>query len=227
MGKRIISLIKYIFDCILEVIFISDDTCIICGEEISEGYVCSRCREKIMRCSERFVLKKDKTDKGYFYYSSAYYSDAMMEIILKLKYKQSYYSYHFIIELLQDTIEKMHIDFDAVTYVPSDRATIKKRGFNQSQMLAKGISRSYRKPVIDCLRKVNRTKDQIGLSGWDRWFNLKDSFKTYNTDSFRNKNILLIDDVITTGATSYYCAKELDNNGARNIIILTAAKSKI
>lgn len=227
MGKRIISFIKYVVNCILEVIFVSDDTCIICKKEINEGYLCRKCREKIMYCSERFILKKNNNDKGYVYYSSAYYSDAMMEIILQLKYKLNYSSYHYIVELLTDTINKMQIDFDIITYVPSDRRTQKKRGFNQSQLLARGIGKNFSRPVKDCLKKVSRTKDQIGLSGSDRWSNLKNSFNVSDADSIKDKNILLIDDVITTGATSYYCAKELENNGAKNIIILTAAKSKI
>lgn len=227
MGKRIISFIRYILDCMLEVIFVSEDTCIICREEISQGYLCRKCREKIMLCSEKFILKKDRTDKGYTYYSSAYYSDIMMEIILELKYKLNYSAYNFIVEMLLDTINKMQIDFDIITYVPSDRRTRKKRGYNQSQLLAKGISRSLKKPVKNLLKKVSRTKDQIGLSGSDRWFNLKNSFSVQDIESLQDKNILLIDDVITTGATAYYCAKELEKNGAKNIIILTAAKSKI
>ncbi len=104
---------------------------------------------------------------------------------------------------------------------------IKKRGYNQSEYLAKIISKNINVPIAHCLKKYMNTKDQIGLNGLERWLNVENSFKVYNEKCIKNKKVLLIDDVLTTGATSFYCANELKKRGAKEIFILTAAKSDV
>lgn len=77
------------------------------------------------------------------------------------------------------------------------------------------------------LYKKKDTKDQIGLDGNSRWNNLQDCFEPIKNNCFKSKNIIIIDDVITTGATSYHCASKLLNNGAAKVTILTVAKSRL
>ena len=105
------------------------------------------------------------------------------------------------------------------------KKAIKKRGYNQSESLARIVSKSFGCPVVNCIEKIKNSSDQIGLDGNARWENLSYCFKLIDSKKISEKNILLIDDVITTGATAYYCAKEILNYGANAIIVLTAAKS--
>lgn len=81
--------------------------------------------------------------------------------------------------------------------------------------------------VKNYLYKIIETKDQIGLNDEMRWKNCSNSFRFNRKYSVKEKKILLVDDVITTGATAYSCAKEIKNAGAEAVIILTAAKSKL
>jgi len=111
--------------------------------------------------------------------------------------------------------------------VPSDKKALKKRGFNQSKVLAHKVGELLDKECLDLLVRKSGALEQKRLSKEDRWNNLKESFFAKSTDKIKNKKILIIDDVFTTGATVYYCAKSLISNGISEIIILTLAKSNV
>lgn len=228
MGYGIIESLKSLKDCILSVIYCGDNSCILCNSELySDKYICDQCMKSIMICRDRTQIGID--DEKFDSYSGAYYAGSMMELIVKLKYKSSFRSGNVIADYMYNTIKTNKLDFDFITYVPMIKRDLKKRGYNQGQYLANILKSYTKKPVISCLAKIKSTKDQIGLSKKDRWENIKGSFKFKNTNSIiiKNKNILIVDDVLTTGATAFYCALELKNNGANKIMILTGAKSKV
>ncbi|WP_446898320.1 ComF family protein [Clostridium sp. LBM24168] len=226
MEHGIIESLKNIKDCILSVIYCTDDVCIVCGNELySDKFICNCCANKIMICT-------DKTQIGlgnvrFECYSGTYYSGPVTELVIKLKYKSSFRSGNVMAKYMYETIKSNKLDFNMITYVPMTKKDLKKRGYNQSEYLAKVLKDYVDKPVIECLVKVKSTKDQIGLDKNDRWNNIEGSFRIIDKSIVKNKNILLIDDVITTGATAFYSALELKNSGANKIIILTGAKSKV
>ncbi|WP_123052746.1 ComF family protein [Clostridium sp. JN-1] len=226
MGRRIIKNLKFIKECILSVIYTSDQKCIICKSELyDDEVICSNCKENIKFCKSGFYI--GEFGKEYNAYSAAYYSKTIMELIIGLKYKSNFEAGRLLAKYMVNTININHIDFDYITYVPMTKSSLRNRGYNQSAYLSKVISDKLDIPVIDCLKKVKSTKDQIGLNGKQRWMNMKNSFKYISGYNINGKNILIVDDVITTGATAYYCAEELKKNGARKIKILTAAKSRV
>lgn len=223
MGSRII---KYITNSVLELIYCGDEKCIICGTPTAEEkLLCDDCRKKIRIYNYATIIKKD--DLELQCYSSVYYTGIIVELIKKLKYSSSFESGKVLAGLLIDLIKNKGIDFDLITFVPMHKKALKKRGFNQSKYLAKLIGDQLDKPVLNCLKKPFATKDQIGLDGIDRWENQVDSFKALNKKHIKNKKILLVDDVLTTGATTFYASKELLKSGALKVCILTVAKSKL
>jgi len=210
----------------MQVIYCSDDKCIICGElNDSDEFICEHCNCKIKLCSESFYVSRD--DIRFKCFSISYYSSVMLELILRLKYKSDFKCGEVIANLMLEFIQNNKIEFDIITFVPASKITYKKRGYNQTQYLATYLGKKLNKPIISTLLKVKITRDQIGLYGNERWNNIKDSFIMNRKVKIKNKIILLIDDVITTGATVFYCAKILRNNGAKEVFILTAAKSKV
>lgn len=225
MEKRIVEIVKYLFDAVLSVVYPSNENCIVCGQHIEEGYICIKCRNKIKICNEALIINKE----GYELkcYSVSYYSNIMRDLILKLKYKSDFEAGGLIAELMIEFIKKQNIAFDLVTFVPMTRKALKKRGYNQSEFLAKLISRHLNAPLVSCVKKIKDTGDQIGLDGNSRWENLSHCFISSYKNKFAEKKILIIDDVITTGATAYYCAKEIFSSGCNQVIVLTAAKSRI
>ncbi|NEZ47060.1 ComF family protein [Clostridium niameyense] len=225
MENGIIKYIRYVLNCIKEVIYPYEDKCIICDEYTREELICNVCKKNIRYCNDSLTI--DKEEMTFAAYPSTYYSGVMVELILRLKYKSDFGAGEVIGNIMIDKILNEKLDFDYITFVPSGKEAYKKRGYNQSEYLSKVISDKIHIPMISCLYKVKKTKDQIGLSTIERWENVKDSFNVINNNKLYNKNILLIDDVLTTGATVFYCASKIKKSGAKNIYILTAAKSNV
>lgn len=225
MGRWIIKFIKYLLDCVLSVIYCREYKCLVCGDYVEKFNICNECSEKIKLCRDVISIKKNNNE--VICYSVSYYSNIMAKLILRLKYKSDFSCADVIVSFMVKVIQENNIKFDSVTFIPMTQKALRKRGYNQSRILAKMISDKFDVELIDCLKKVKETKDQIGLDGNSRWENLFSSFKIKNFNKVSNKTILIIDDVVTTGATSYYCAEELLNNGAKQVKVLTAAKTSI
>lgn len=226
MEHGITKNLKFLLDCVLGLIYCGDERCILCKKDIyDDRTICEDCEGNIKICKDSFEIGYD--DKKFQCYSSAYYSGAMMELIIKLKYKSSFRAGDVIAKCMRNIIANNHIDFDVFTYVPMTKKALKKRGYNQAEYLANSLGRYANKPVICCLNKIKETKDQIGLDKKERWSNMSESFQVCNKKSIKNKKILLIDDVLTTGATAFGCCEELLKNGAKKINVLTGAKSRV
>ncbi len=99
---------------------------------------------------------------------------------------------------------------DVILPVPLHPSKLKKRGYNQSEIFARGISESTHKPVdtVTLVRKY-ASESQTRKSRQNRWENVKEIFSLENSVTFQNKHVLLVDDVITTGATIESCVNEL------------------
>lgn len=127
--------------------------------------------------------------------------------------------------LLAPEIRKKSLDFDLVTAVPLSKKRLLWRGFNQSEIIAENIAQKFSWPCDFNLifRKYNNIP-QVGLKGAQRKVNVKDIFKIKNNTLLTNKKVLLVDDVITTGATMQECAKILKEAGAKEVYGLVIAK---
>ncbi|HVT91388.1 MAG TPA: ComF family protein [Bryobacteraceae bacterium] len=115
--------------------------------------------------------------------------------------------------------------FDAVTPMPLHWTRRWSRGFNQSALLAREISRGTGFPVLPAVRRVRRTAAQAGLTRAGRRGNVARAFTVRNPDRIRGKRILLVDDVMTTGATAASCARALKKAGAARVALLTLARA--
>lgn len=218
--------IKYAFRCLLKLIYYSDDKCAICNTDIyDQGPLCKRCTSHIKFCSDEFTIIKD--NKKMIYNSVAYYNGEIKELIIRLKYKNDFVCGEVLGEYMNIYIRERNIKFDIITFIPMTHKAKRKRGYNQSEFLARYIAQRNNVPCKLCLEKVEQSEDQIGLNTAMRWENLKDCFNIKEGIDIKNKRVLLIDDVITTGATLFYCSEQLEKAGAKDIIVLTAAKSRI
>lgn len=213
----------------LEVIYPTSDKCIICKNPIEnqDKLICLHCNEKIKRCKSPMNLESKYESYRFICYSASYYSNLVREMIVRLKYKSDFICGEVLADYMYDVIKENNIKYDIITFVPTSKKRKKVRGYNQSEYIAKCIAKKNDIEVVNCLYKSKDTKDQIGLNGEERWKNIEGSFKILKKIDIKNKIILLVDDVVTTGATAYMCALELKKNGAKDIKVLTAAKSRI
>jgi competence protein ComFC len=224
MGYGFGQRVKFYIRCVLEVIYGRTSDCMICGE-FSEDVLCQRCHEKINYSFIKGEIEKEGVSFKYF--SCAYYNSLVKELIIRLKYKSDFDCGTILSQLMEKLIKENGISIDYITYVPCDEEALRKRGYNQSEFLCKKLSELTGKKVIRCLKKSKPTMDQIGLDGAARWSNLENSFAVEGSNIIKDKKVLLIDDVITTGATAFYCAKALIQCGCSEVNILTAAKSAV
>ena len=226
MGKRIIKYIKNIFYCLAGLIYSGDESCVICkGYSQESEALCTICKDKLRACGESFYI--GKCDEKYLAMSVFYYSNIIKELIIRLKYKSDFICGEILAKHMVEFIKNGELQFDLISFVPMTKKALKIRGYNQSEFLANYLSRFLNVKVTCNLIKTDDTKDQIGLSGEERWVNMEKCFKIEKNEFIKNKNILLIDDVITTGATAFQCAHTLKENGANNICVLTIAKSNV
>ena len=115
-------------------------------------------------------------------------------------------------------------EVDGVVSVPLHRKKLKHREFNQSALLGRHLAR-HRKTrlLIDAIEKVRETPDQTEVTGKERFANIRGAF--YASSKVRGLRLLLVDDVITTGATVHACAKALVKAGAQEIVVAALARS--
>ena len=220
------GIVKFIADSVLSIIYSREEGCILCGEySQEEELICRRCFKRVEFYNKSFKLKRDNVELEC--YSAAYYSGAIMELVRRLKYKSDFNSGEVLASYLIKLLKDNSIDYDLITYVPMTKAALQKRGFNQGRFLASSLGNALDKPVKEIIKKIRNTKDQIGLDAINRWENLNDCFKIKNKKIIQNKKILLVDDVVTTGATAFCCARELLISGVDKVTVLTVAKSKL
>ena len=110
-----------------------------------------------------------------------------------------------------------------ITYVPMYEKKQKDRGFNQAELIAKKIGKITGKKVVSLLEKIKETRPQTKLGRKERLTNLKGAFEYRIRENTRFQNLLLVDDIWTTGATMRECCKILKKAGAQKIWGLTLA----
>jgi ComF family protein len=110
--------------------------------------------------------------------------------------------------------------------IPLSKKKLKRRGFNQAEEIAKELAEFLKIPLIsDCLIKTKETKDQVELSEKERKENVKGAFFIKNKEKIVGKNVLLVDDVFTTGATIEEAARVLKEAGAKKIVGIVIARA--
>lgn len=111
--------------------------------------------------------------------------------------------------------------------LPLAQKRIRWRGFNQSEIIARHLSFSWKIPLVaGCLERKIETVTQTGMGAAKRRINVKGAFRVSNAALIKDKTILLVDDIVTTGATMEECGRVLLKNGARKIIGISIARAE-
>ncbi len=149
------------------------------------------------------------------------------EAVLGFKFHDEHFRYAQLVDWLTEAFD-LHASgeaWDALVPVPLHHVRRRERGFNQARELARGLGRKRKIRVLDCLYRYRDTVSQTKLRREARWNNLADAFRLKPWFDVRRLNLLLIDDVFTTGATTNACAHVLANAGAGSLAVLTVARS--
>ena len=208
-----------LFEIVLDFFF--PPACSICGK-IYKGYLCEECKKEI----EKYKIKTNIRSERFHL---LVYEDLIREKMIQYKFYDNPYLYHFFYEILINDKSACEFlkSYDIIIPVPIHNKRRKERGYNQSALIAKEFSKNINElEYEDILIKKKNAIAQSTLNKEERLKNAIDMYKIKENkqDIIYNKNVLIFDDIYTTGATANECAKAIRGANSNKIGVLTIAK---
>ena len=204
-------------------------TCGICGKLVSDS-LCKKCEINLKKQSENQIINNEKELKDKYFSELMYifkYKGQIRKLILDYKFNEKAYIYlTFVNFLLKDKKIFENIkSYDTIIPVPISKKRLKIRGYNQSLLISKEIAKQLKMELVNnCLIKTKNIIEQSKLNKEDRIQNIKGVYELRNKELIRNKKILLIDDIYTTGSTVNECSKIIMQGNPNKIGVLVLAK---
>jgi ComF family protein len=162
-----------------------------------------------------------------FAWCACIFTDPLRYLIHSFKFGDKTILRHLFIDLMIEHINRSNLDiaqFDHILPVPLSPVRKRERSYNQAELLAVGISRHFKIPLLcTAISRRNSGPAQSSLSEKERFTNIKGAFKMNSLLNIKNKNIIIIDDLLTTGATASEMALTLKKNGAATVGVFTLA----
>jgi ComF family protein len=223
--------VKYIFDFFLPRI------CPGCNKKLAsdEKSVCIDCLSSILIADE--VRLQNEYDRKFssekiiedFYARYVFETDKTLQhIIHALKYQKQFKLGTFLGEILSEGTKSRNWQIDLIVPIPIHHLKKAERGYNQSDYLAKGLSKGLNVPYsTKLIKRTRHTNSQTRLHIKERAINIADAFKVKRSEEIENKNVLVVDDVSTTGATILECAKMIKSAGAKTIYACTVGTTSL
>jgi len=183
------------------------------GGDLTTSFECSNCRGKDLS----FTTAR----------SAAVARGVTLEVIHRYKYKRALWFEPFLAQLLIESAAPAlpPAKWDMIVPVPLHPVKEREREFNQAQRLAKHLSRATGIPLHHrCIRRVKATRTQTQLSQRERAANMRGAFAARSGLRLEGRRVVLIDDVLTTGATTNACARVLKGAGAGEVCVWTVAR---
>lgn len=227
-------------DKVSELVFPSDFKCLSCEKDIQKGEAfCTRCKQELpynsgnvcevcginipsagrcVRCNGKKVYEMAR--------APFLYDGAIKKIIHNFKYNNAKYLFKPMAKYMTDCYNKFNMQADVIVPIPLFKKRLKERGYNQAFKLGEEIGKVLNLPIINGLERIKDTPTQTTLDFKDRKNNVKGAFKALDK-TFKGKNVLLIDDVYTSGATLKEACKVLKSSGANKIYVLTLAHTML
>lgn len=215
--------------------------CVSCGNFVlsNDNNICKRCAATLeilnegcsiccgIMTGERCTICEDREfypEKNIIIFE---YKNVVMDAVHALKFRGRRNVCKAFIPFIEEKLAEIKPEIDIITFVPMLKAKIKKRGYNQSRLFAFSIANEWGKPIVKLLSERNKSGVQRDLNYTERFINVIDRYEINGKFRIKGKNILIIDDVFTTGATLNECARCLKNAGAERVFTCAIARSDI
>lgn len=201
--------------------------CMICRKIIEPEtfQICPNCKKDLPYTRKGGVLK------GNFFTSCVsplYYEDDVREALLRYKFQHmTAYAQPFGVLLADCISEYIDAQVDIISWVPLSKKRLRKRGYDQAQLLAEVVSRKLQIPCVPVLKKIRHTAPQSRTGAADkRRSNISGAYEVIEQNAVSGKRILLIDDIVTTGSTFSECARMLGMCGAERVYCAAVARKR-
>ncbi len=201
--------------------------CGICGK-LDEEYLCKICRQKLEKEAIWEIQENQNPQNNYNERMAIFpYSKIIRKYILQYKFGEKAYLYqtftNFIIKN-QKVFQKIQ-KYDMIIPVPISKKRKQERGYNQSTLIAREIAQKANiKIITNALYKIKHTIEQSKLNQEQRKQNAKNVYAIQKQETLKNKKILLIDDIYTTGITANKCCEVLKQAEPQKIGVLVLAR---
>lgn len=187
-------------------------TCVFCGKELQTGEVCVACEKE----NAPYQLSEPAQYLEFACYSPFSYQGSVPNLIQRFKFEDARYLCDYMARQMAPLIKANR--YDVITCVPLHKSRRRFRGYNQAEVLAKALAEETGLPFMHTLNRVKKTLPQTSLGREARAQNVKNAFSIEKIADIMNKRILLVDDVVTVGATMSACSKVLLENGAKSVM---------
>ena len=193
-------------------------SCCACGKKIPPGIFCAECYARIEPLTVSALPHL---------FSAVRYREPIVTAIHRFKYRGEVFLAPYLAEFLVELCQrhKLNERIDCVVPVPLHPTRFRERNFNQAELLGQEIAACFSLPVLNrFLIRFRNTPSQTGLSGKERMANVSDAFQVRKDLTFKGRRCLLVDDVLTTGATLSACRNRLLSAGAAEVYGLALAR---
>ncbi len=200
--------------------------CLLCGDLVPPGEAfCESCRRDVpeVPCERRYSLPEAGAG-GFRVLSPFAYEGGCQEALGQLKFQNYRALAKPLGRLMAETALDLDGIFDGVTWTPMTRKGKRRRGYNQSELLARTVAKALDLPCLPLLEKARETRVQHTLSREERLKNVEGAYRA--KPEAAGKSLLLVDDIVTTGATQRECARALYRAGAGKVAGLCAADAQ-
>ena len=191
--------------------------CLLCGKilERQELDLCHSCRVDSPECK----ISREKLPFLDSWLALWHYEGNVRGSLLRYKfYGRRHYSGAYGRLLAMKLSREREDGFDVITWVPISGLRKLRRGYDQVQLLADAVAGELGTEPVRCLKKIRHNKAQSGISGHaQRRANVLGAYEAVAPENFRDKRVLLLDDVLTSGATAGECARVLLTAGAKEV----------
>ena len=202
--------------------------CGICGKIAQKG-ICIKCNVELKKQAEVNILQKEEIEEKNFeelmYLFK--YEGQVRKLILDYKFNEKSYMYKTFVNFLLNNKKFFNIikSYDTIVPVPISKQRYKQRGYNQCELLGREIAN-----IVDiqyennCIFKQKNIIEQSKLNKEERIRNIQGAYYLKNGKKLKNKNVLVLDDIYTTGSTVNECCKIINEAKPNKIGVLTIAK---
>lgn len=199
--------------------------CVLCGKLISSGSrVCGNCAQEnpcVHGCKRIDLPKSGKTMLCRVPYR---YEGNVRQSIIRFKFYGETHTADFFGEQIAQEFLQDVSSFDFISAVPISSQRRKLRGYNQSELVARAVGKRLGLPYRECLVKTADNPEQHKLAKQERQKNVSGVYKLAQKDAAAGRNVLIIDDIVTTGATLAECGEVLYQGGAAGVLCAAIAQ---